>query len=105
MAGDAILFVEVNVMERTALVIAGAGGGRGGGGGGGSGTAGALLSGGWKVRALHRRPEEAAKTAIDPRIEWVAGDAMDAASVVAAARGATVIVHGANPPGYRNWKG
>jgi len=29
---------------------------------------------------------------------------MNAASVVAAARGASVIVHGANPPGYRNWK-
>ena len=85
-------------MERTALVI-------GATGGVGSETAAALLSRGWKVRALHRRPEEAAKTAIDPRIEWVAGDAMDAASVLAAARGATVIVHGVNPPGYRNWKG
>jgi nucleoside-diphosphate-sugar epimerase len=52
-----------------------------------------------------RRPEEAAKSAVDPRIEWVAGDAMDATAVVAAARGASVIVHGANPPGYRNWKG
>jgi nucleoside-diphosphate-sugar epimerase len=92
------LFVEVNVMERTALVI-GATGGIGGE------TAAALVARGWKVRALHRRPEEAAKTSIDPRIEWVAGDAMDPASVVAAARGASVIVHAANPPGYRNWKG
>ncbi len=57
------------------------------------------------MRALHRRPEQAAKTAIDPRIEWVAGDAMNAASVLAAARGVSVIVHAANPPGYRNWKG
>jgi nucleoside-diphosphate-sugar epimerase len=93
-----MLFVEVNVMERTALVI-------GATGGIGSETAAALLSRGWKVRALHRRPEEAAKTSVDPRIEWVAGDAMDAASVLAAARGASVIVHGVNPPGYRNWKG
>jgi|HubBroStandDraft_6_1064221.scaffolds.fasta_scaffold117728_1 nucleoside-diphosphate-sugar epimerase len=85
-------------MERTALVI-------GATGGVGSETAVALLARGWTVRALHRRPEEAAKSAIDPRIQWVAGDAMDAASVIAAARGASVIVHGANPPGYRNWKG
>jgi nucleoside-diphosphate-sugar epimerase len=92
------LFVEVNVMDRMALVI-------GATGGVGSETAAALLARGWKVRALHRRPEEAAKTAIDPRIEWVLGDAMDAASVVEAARGASAIVHAANPPGYRNWKG
>jgi nucleoside-diphosphate-sugar epimerase len=85
-------------MERTALVI-GATGGVGGE------TAVALLSQGWKVRALHRHPEEAAKSAIDPRIEWVKGDAMDASSVVEAARGVTAIVHGANPPGYKNWKG
>lgn len=85
-------------MDRTALVI-GATGGIGGE------TAAALLARGWKVRALHRRPVEAAKSAIDPRIEWVAGDAMDAASVLAAARGASVIVHAANPPGYRNWGG
>lgn len=93
-----MLPVEVNGMHRTALVI-GATGGVGGE------TAIALLARGWRVRALHRRPAEAAKTAADARIEWVGGDALDAASVVAAARGATVIVHGANPPGYRNWKG
>jgi nucleoside-diphosphate-sugar epimerase len=92
------LFVEVNVMERIALVI-------GATGGVGSETAAALLARGWTVRALHRRPEEAAKTAIDPRIEWVRGDSMDAASVVEAALGASVIVHAVNPPGYRNWKG
>src|SRR4051794_23906828 len=85
-------------MERTALVI-GATGGIGGE------TAVALLARGWKVRALHRRPAEAAKDSVDARIEWVKGDAMDAASVLAAARDVSVIVHGANPPGYRNWKG
>jgi nucleoside-diphosphate-sugar epimerase len=30
---------------------------------------------------------------------------MNAAEVVAAAAGVSVIVHAANPPGYRNWKG
>jgi nucleoside-diphosphate-sugar epimerase len=30
---------------------------------------------------------------------------MDAASVVAAAQGVRLIVHAANPPGYRNWNG
>lgn len=85
-------------MERTALVI-GATGGIGGD------TALALLSRGWKVRALHRHPDRAAKGAIDARIEWVGGDAMDAASVTAAARGVAAIVHGANPPGYKNWEG
>jgi len=85
-------------MERTALVI-GATGGIGGE------TARALLARGWKVRALHRRPERIAKSAVDPRIEWVKGDAMDAPSVIATARGVSVIAHGANPPGYKNWRG
>jgi nucleoside-diphosphate-sugar epimerase len=85
-------------MNRTALVI-GAPGGVGGE------TALALLAQGWTVRALHRRPEEAARTSPDARIAWVKGDAMDAASVLAAAQGVDVIVHGANPPGYKNWKG
>lgn len=85
-------------MEKTALVI-GATGGIGGE------TAVALLARGWKVKALNRRPEEAARKSIDPRIEWVAGDAMDPASVLAAARDASVIIHAVNPPGYRNWKG
>lgn len=85
-------------MKRTALVI-GATGGVGGE------TAAALLARGWEVRALHRHPGQAARGTIDARIEWVAGDAMDASSVTAAAHGVTAIVHGANPPGYKNWKG
>src|SRR5262245_18473239 len=87
-----IVLLEVNDMEKMALVI-------GATGGAGGETARALLARGWKVRALHRRPEEAAKGEVDPRIEWVKGDAMDAASVIAAARGVSAIVHGANPPG------
>jgi nucleoside-diphosphate-sugar epimerase len=93
-----MLLLEVNAMERAALVI-GATGGVGGE------TAVALLANGWRVRALHRRPEEAAKRSLDARIEWVKGDAMDPASVISAAQGVAVIVHAANPPGYRNWKG
>lgn len=38
-------------------------------------------------------------------IEWVKGDAMEPASVIAAAEGCALIFHGANPPGYHNWEG
>lgn len=89
-------------MKRTALII-------GATGGVGSETAAALLRHGWDVRALHREPEKAKAQGPGLDVTWVEGDAMDAASVLAAARSdewcADVIVHGANPPGYRNWKG
>ena len=39
------------------------------------------------------------------KVEWVRGDAMRTADVVAAAQGVSVVVHAANPAGYRNWKG
>ncbi len=66
----------------------------------------ALIKRGWTIRALARDPAAAARKA-GPRmpIEWIKGDAMNAADVTAAARGFGVIVHGANPPGYRNWRG
>jgi nucleoside-diphosphate-sugar epimerase len=84
--------------DRTALVL-------GATGGIGSEVALALLRSGWRVRALHRHPDQAAgKDAELSRIQWVAGDAMQTADVVAAAKGADVIVHGVNPPGYRNWR-
>ena len=69
-------------------------------------TAQALLKRGWHIRALARNPEAAAQKA-GPRtpIEWVKGDAMNPADVMAAAEGVEVIVHAANPPGYRNWRG
>jgi nucleoside-diphosphate-sugar epimerase len=38
-------------------------------------------------------------------IEWLQGDAMNRDEVVAAANGASLIVHAVNPKGYRNWKG
>ncbi len=83
----------------TALVI-GATGGIGGE------AALALLRRGWHVRALNRNAEKAARdhAGLGP-IEWVSGDAMKPADVIAAAAGASVIVHAANPPGYRNWEG
>jgi len=66
----------------------------------------ALLKYGWRIRALARDPEAAAAKA-GPRtpIDWVKGDAMNEADVVAAARGARVIVHAVNPPAYKNWPG
>jgi len=66
----------------------------------------ALIKHGWTVRALARDPAAAAAKVGDRSpIAWVKGDAMDRASVVAAAQGVQLIVHAANPPGYRNWKG
>jgi nucleoside-diphosphate-sugar epimerase len=66
----------------------------------------ALIKRGWRIRALARDPEAAArKSGARTPIEWVKGDAMSAADVLAASDGADVIVHGANPPGYKNWRG
>ena len=84
---------------RTALII-GATGSFGGH------AAVALIKRGWRVRALARDPQAAArKTGAHTPIEWLKGDAMNAADVLAASEGADVIVHGANPPGYKNWRG
>jgi nucleoside-diphosphate-sugar epimerase len=78
------------------ILVVGATGGIGGA------AAHAFARRGWHVRALHRQPE-AVK---DSRsYEWVRGDAMNAADVVAAADGARFILHGANPPKYKNWPG
>jgi nucleoside-diphosphate-sugar epimerase len=84
---------------RTALII-------GATGSFGAHAAQALLKHGWSVRALTRDPQKAAKAA-GPRtpIDWVRGDALNSAEVVAAADGVQLIVHAANPPRYRNWKG
>lgn len=76
---------------RTALIL-GATGGIGGE------TAAALLRHGWTVRGLSRRA-----TPPSAGIEWVTGDATSAADVARAAQGVRLIVHAANPAGYRNW--
>src|SRR5438105_126899 len=78
---------------KTALVL-GATGGIGGE------VARRLKAGGWHVRALNR---DAARAAGRDGLDWVGGDAMNAADVLAAARGADVIVHAVNPPGYQRW--
>jgi nucleoside-diphosphate-sugar epimerase len=78
---------------KTALVL-GATGGVGGE------VARALVAGRWQVRALIRDPGRA--PAIDG-IDWIGGDAMERSDVVNASRGAALIVHAVNPPGYRNW--
>jgi nucleoside-diphosphate-sugar epimerase len=86
-------------MERLALIV-------GATGGIGSELARALLADGYRVRALHRNPENAAKQFAElGDVEWLKGDAMNPADVRAAAQGASVLVHAANPPGYRNWRG
>jgi len=85
--------------QKTALVV-GATGGIGGE------VARALIAHGWHVRGLARRPDDAKRRAAwVGAVEWVAGDAMNAGDVTAAAEGAAVIFHGANPPKYKNWRG
>jgi nucleoside-diphosphate-sugar epimerase len=66
----------------------------------------ALIKHGWRIRALARDPEAAkAKTGAHMPIDWVKGDGMVPADVIAAAQGVQVIVHAGNPPAYRNWAG
>src|SRR5215468_2068769 len=54
---------------------------------------------GWHVRALARHIPASPTDGWT----WMQGDAMRADDVLAAARGASVIVHAVNPPGYRDW--
>jgi nucleoside-diphosphate-sugar epimerase len=66
----------------------------------------ALNRRGWTIRALARDPKAAAlKTGPHMPVEWIAGDAMNPGDVAAAAKGVDVIVHAANPPRYKNWRG
>ncbi len=85
-------------MANTILVL-GATGGIGGE------VAKAFLRRGWKVRALTRRPEAVAERfGRIPGLCWKAGDAMNAADVLAAAAGAQFIFHGAHPANYAHWE-
>ena len=67
-------------------------------GGIGGEAASALVRHGWTVRGLTRRDQPA-----KAGIAWIAGDAMVAADVARAAQGVSLIVHAANPPGYKDW--
>jgi nucleoside-diphosphate-sugar epimerase len=81
--------------QKTALIL-GATGGIGGE------VARTLKSRGWRIRALHRKGGTANLSS--DGFDWIQGDAMNEADVVAAAKDAAVIVHAVNPPGYRNWR-
>lgn len=83
------------IATRPVALVLGATGGVGGA------LAESLLARGYKVRAMHRNPT--AQMMARPAYEWVKGDAMNAAEVLRAAEGVRLIVHGVNPPGYRNW--
>jgi len=60
-----------------------------------------LCDAGWTVRAMQRSVPAAGET--KDGIQWLRGDAMQQADVLAAAQGCSVIVHAVNPPGYRRW--
>ncbi|MDO8034913.1 NAD(P)H-binding protein [Janthinobacterium sp. SUN128] len=59
-----------------------------------------LQAAGWQVRALTRGETPSPR---GDNIEWLRGDALSRADVLAAAKGCAVIVHAVNPPGYRHW--
>ena len=62
-------------------------------------TAANLLRHAWQVKALARdSAKAAANRSTPPGIEWLQGDALDCGSVMAAARGAVLIVHAVIPP-------
>jgi nucleoside-diphosphate-sugar epimerase len=85
-------------MAKTILVL-GATGGVGGA------VARAFLNHGWRVKALSRRPEEAAaKFPPLKGVAWIGGDAMKQADVVHAADGTDAIFHGAHPAKYQHWE-
>ncbi|BAM89157.1 conserved hypothetical protein [Bradyrhizobium oligotrophicum S58] len=63
----------------------------------------ALTRRGFIIRTLTRRPPAGRPPFAFP-VDWRDGDARDAASVLAAAEGASLIVHGVNPPGYARWR-
>jgi nucleoside-diphosphate-sugar epimerase len=68
----------------------------------GGAIAGALARRGFAIRAMSRKPKP--ETLFAFPVEWVAGDAMNRSAVLDAAQGASLIVHGVNPPGYRHWR-
>ncbi|PKR53446.1 NAD-dependent epimerase/dehydratase family protein [Thalassospira marina] len=81
--------------HKTALVI-------GANGGIGHAVTHVLATQGWRVRAFARTiPESSSQNT--GAVTWITGDALKDSDVLNAAKGADVIVHAVNPPGYRNW--
>lgn len=70
-------------------------------GGIGSEVAKRLQESGWTINALHRQAKT--RNAPSDNFRWIQGDAMNQSDVMQAAKGAALIVHAVNPPGYRNW--
>lgn len=70
-------------------------------GGVGSQVSRMLQQRGWRVRAMTR---QRTSTGATDGVERVTGDAMNRQDVMDAAKGASLIVHAVNPPGYRNWE-
>jgi nucleoside-diphosphate-sugar epimerase len=68
----------------------------------GGAIAAALSRRGFQIRALSRNPDRAARRPFS--VDWMTGDALVRSDVVSAARGADIIVHTVNPPGYRRWR-
>lgn len=62
----------------------------------------ALESRGYRIRALSRQTPSRVATAFAG--EWIKGDVLNKDDVVAAAKGASLIVHAVNPPGYTKWR-
>jgi nucleoside-diphosphate-sugar epimerase len=80
-------------MTKQTVLVLGATGGIGGT------VARTFAARGYHIRALARHIPAASTDGF----EWVKGDVMQAGDVLAAAHGASVIVHAVNPPGYRDW--
>jgi nucleoside-diphosphate-sugar epimerase len=90
-----IIMVERAKLKDKVVLVLGATGGVGGA------TAKALAAQGFGIRAMHRHGSAMALRY--PAYQWVQGDAMQAADVLAAAKGVCAIVHAVNPPGYQRW--
>jgi nucleoside-diphosphate-sugar epimerase len=58
---------------------------------------------GYHIRALGRGRAVLRGTFLYP-VDWVEGDAMDEGAVISATKGATLIVHAANPPRFQKWR-
>ncbi len=69
----------------------------------GQAVAAALARRGWAIRTITRRAAED-RPALAFAVDWRAGDALDRASVQAAADGVELIIHAVNPPGYHRWR-